>query len=372
MDDEAQNGQEKMFLLRPAELVVTHDLDTGTAKQIGAAVWRLQQVVSEPDPEKALILSALCRDQLGPLDCKELSPNFQTGSQLEAKLALEMDHYMQAFHVTSATPIQVQLASIHSAFETFLQLTGKYGFDEEQGRQLQTGLQTYAALLGRAFDITDSIVADEEQSTSFISEPVAEKDEDPLWVWKRGHWVFFVVIQGLIVCMHRLKHCVADGDGAGTRIELEAATDLMWAAGAAMNLAANFSKQAYNTVVRPTMVLDHADALVKVSSLSGLMSWDHDYLVEVLWKKELAPIFKDLPAELQEVQQRFGMAYREGLAAGHNAICEEFEGRNTASVYRPQSNALEFLKGLERKRLRHIDPHKKTGSRSDADPTHSA
>jgi len=77
-----------------------------------------------------------------------------------------------------------------------------------------------------------------------------------LEVWKKGHWVFSVLSQALIFCLSRFVSSCKAGNLESAKIEMETATQIMWASGASMKLAGNFDKHRYETEVRPTMTFN--------------------------------------------------------------------------------------------------------------------
>lgn len=173
---------------------------------------------------------------------------------------------------------------------------------------------------------------------------------DPQNIWKVFHWSFFVNIQGLIICLSRFEMDLAKGNIPAAQIELETAAQLMIASGAAMELAGSFSRQEYESEVRPTMTPPY----VQSDHFSGLMSWEHSWLVRI-WKK-LRPIFEKLPADLQPQYEKFVTAYF-SLATAHKAVCQKFGGGEMGSLRCDKSTAVDVLDKFSQNRWRLIDPH---------------
>lgn len=171
---------------------------------------------------------------------------------------------------------------------------------------------------------------------------------DALNTWKYRHWAFFSLVQALICCLSRFQLAITNNVIAAAKIELEAASTLLLAAGAAMQLAGSFDRAAYETEVRNQMMPPN----VRSDNFSGLMSEDHAYLMK-LWK-DLKPIFDRLPPELEVEHHNFVMAYRE-LATGHHAVCDKFGGGENKSL-RSQRTALDELDKFRQSRLKSIDP----------------
>lgn len=178
---------------------------------------------------------------------------------------------------------------------------------------------------------------------------------DPQRIWKGFHWSFFINIQGLIICLHRFEMSLAVGNIPAAQIELEAAAELMMASGASMKLAGSFSRQEYESQVRPTMTPPH----VQSNDFSGLMSWEHSWLVKI-WKR-LQPAFEKLPATLLPEYDKFVAAYF-SLAIAHKAVCEKFGGAEAGSLRCDKSTAVEVLDRFGQNRWRLIDPNLKVSN----------
>lgn len=172
---------------------------------------------------------------------------------------------------------------------------------------------------------------------------------NPQQIWQGFHWLFLVDIQGLIICLRRFELNLTAGNLYQAQVELETATDLMLASGAAMELAGSFSRQEYENQVRPSMTPPQ----VKSNDFSGLMSWDHASLTEIL--KRLRPAFEMLPTALRPQHNRFVAAYF-CLVNAHRAVCEKFGGDETGSLRCDKSTAVSTLDKFAYHRLQLIDP----------------
>ncbi len=180
--------------------------------------------------------------------------------------------------------------------------------------------------------------------TAATSRPPAPRE-----IWREFHWAFFLVTQGLILCLRRFELQLDRGDIAAAGLELDAAACLMRASGAAMRLAGSFSAETYLTEIRGTM----SPPNVRSARFSGLMSWDHGTLVNLL--RRLRPRFAALPADLGPSHQRFADEYR-ALADSHVHVCARFVGENAASLRRQDRDALDSLRRFTDARLALIDP----------------
>jgi hypothetical protein len=175
------------------------------------------------------------------------------------------------------------------------------------------------------------------------------KEPTPEQIWQNFHWAFFINTQGLIVCLQRFEIYLLETNLLQAQVELETATTLMMASGAAMELAGSFSRQAYDQAVRPTMMPPH----VQSHDFSGLMSWEHAVLVQ-LWKS-LRPIFATMPTTLHPSYQAFTNAYL-SLAKSHRAVCQKFGGAEVGSLRFEQGHAVDAIDAFIRSRYQLINP----------------
>lgn len=168
-------------------------------------------------------------------------------------------------------------------------------------------------------------------------------------IWRGFHWAFFLNVQGLIICLRRFEVQLALDHIQQAQVELKTATELLLAAGAAMELAGSFSRQDYEQIVRRSM----SPPRVQANNFSGLMSWEHATLMQV-WKR-LRPIFENLPLALQSQHQEFVNAYL-SLAKAHRAVCEKFGGDEGGSLRFEGGCAVETLDRFGESRYALIAP----------------
>jgi hypothetical protein len=168
-------------------------------------------------------------------------------------------------------------------------------------------------------------------------------------IWQGFHWSFFLQIQALIIGLQRFEQALDQGDLAMAEVELAAAATFLQASGAAMQLAGSFSREAYDRTVRPSMAPPQVQSL----DFSGLMSWEHAYLIQ-LWK-QLRPKFAHLPPELEAAHQNFVAAYGQ-LAQSHRAVCAKFGGDEAGSLRFDRNPATATLDAFSRSRLHLIAP----------------
>jgi len=167
-------------------------------------------------------------------------------------------------------------------------------------------------------------------------------------IWRGFHWAFFMNVQGLIICLRRFEAQLALNDIQQAQTELQTATELLIASGAAMELAGSFSRQEYEQVVRRSM----APPQVRATNFSGLMSWEHATLMQV-WKR-LRRTFDNLPPALQPQHQEFVNAYL-SLTKAHRAVCEKFGGDEGGSRRFEGGCAVETLDRFSESRRLLID-----------------
>lgn len=141
--------------------------------------------------------------------------------------------------------------------------------------------------------------------------------------WRRGHWVFFVLIEGLVLAHDALCRCLSAGDEAGALDALRLATDLWWAAGAALPFAGDLPPGSYESVVRPSMKPPQTSR-----EFSGLHSVDHAVLIRRLraMREKMANLPESLRTQHQSYLWSLSVVYQ-----SHAAVCEHFVG-NKASL----------------------------------------
>jgi hypothetical protein len=169
-------------------------------------------------------------------------------------------------------------------------------------------------------------------------------------LWSGFHWLFFVDVQGLIICLLRFERQLTAGNFSKAEVELGTATKLMLASGAAMELAGSFSRKEYEQQIRPMMMPPQ----VRSENFSGLMSWDHALLIKI-WKR-LSPVFGTLPVELNAQYEHFVAAYIT-LSDAHTAVCDRFGGNEKGSLRCNKTSAVSKLENFADNRLKLLDPN---------------
>lgn len=144
--------------------------------------------------------------------------------------------------------------------------------------------------------------------------------------WRRGHHVFFVLIAGLVITHGALRRCLEAGDEAGARGGLRLATDLWWAAAAALPFAGDLPPGSYESVIRPSMQPPHTSR-----EFSGLHSADHAVLIRQLrgLRDRMAALPEALVTQHHSYLRSLRVVYQ-----SHAAVCEHFVGRQPSLVGR--------------------------------------
>ncbi|HNH46278.1 MAG TPA: hypothetical protein PKY30_04545 [Myxococcota bacterium] len=154
-------------------------------------------------------------------------------------------------------------------------------------------------------------------------------EADALSIWRRGHHVFFVLTQGMVMSFALSAEALRSGHWEAARGHLELAIRLMDASGTAMELAACFSAEDYEATVRPSM---HPPATR--AELSGMMSSDHVALM----------------AELAGLRTQLALA-QDRLYDRHIHVCERFVDRAPSLKSGGATPAVVVLERLRDRRL---------------------
>ncbi|MEM7590102.1 MAG: siderophore biosynthesis protein [Cyanobacteria bacterium P01_A01_bin.83] len=170
---------------------------------------------------------------------------------------------------------------------------------------------------------------------------------NPHIIWEGFHWSFFVSIQGLVISMLRFEKFVAADDIEAASRELTSASSLMRAGAASMELAGSFTREEYDRYIRPSMM----PPKVNVDDFSGLMFWDHTYLM-IVWKR-VQPNFKNLSSRLKAEHDDFVAAYM-SLSESHKNVCAKFGGTEIGSLRSKNTSAVETLAKFEQNRKKLI------------------
>jgi hypothetical protein len=169
---------------------------------------------------------------------------------------------------------------------------------------------------------------------------------DSLRRWIRGHQVFLVITQGLIIACHQLGAALAAARRDVVDQAFERTAELLNGAAFAFRFTGDFAIADYEGVVRPSMMPPVAPA-----GMSGLLSSDHAHLVKLM--STLKPQLATLDPLCLPAYRRF----REALAGAYDAhrfVCERFSGGEKPSLLtalKTEMAAVEVLDRFKRSRL---------------------
>jgi hypothetical protein len=267
----------------------------------------------------------------------------------------ELDEYLFITRVSSPAPLGTFAESVRVARLVAGALAPGAPVSDSEREHLRAGLlelgHVCVRAAGGARGRLGELCALPVWSSAPATDPADLSADELLRIWRRGHWMFFVLTQGLIVASKRLFVALAAGDLQAAELELGSVSQLLWASGSAMRVTGSFTASEYHRVVRPTMTEGHELSLVRQMSLSGTMTWDHHYLVHRIWREELRPVLQTLPASLAPAYEKFLVAYRDGLSDGHKAVCARFGGEEMGSLVAPHVLAVKSIESIDQKRL---------------------
>ncbi|SFR13289.1 hypothetical protein [Poseidonocella sedimentorum] len=164
---------------------------------------------------------------------------------------------------------------------------------------------------------------------------------DPLFRWKQQHQLFFLIIHGMLYLLHVLEEALDREHAPVTQTILSDFADLMEASKVAFHLAANFSAEAYEDLIRPDMTAHDPH-------FSGLFYADHKELVTSL------RVLKRVPDDFEEELDRISAAISETYDA-HAHVCLRFVGETSSLASKDDSRvAAESIRGKYVKRTKVI------------------
>jgi hypothetical protein len=182
---------------------------------------------------------------------------------------------------------------------------------------------------------------------TFLNLRCFNQDNDALLMWKRYHWIFFVFLQGNILCMLHLRREMRKENMVQVGVILKLMSQLMLASGASMIFAGVSGAQEYADEIRPTMMPPN----VKSPDFSGLMSYDHSYLMS-LWNKD-KKLFKLMPSFLDSAYEEFVDGHK-FLALAHQFVCNKYGGYEAGSLREKKITALASLEEFNNARRKLI------------------
>lgn len=196
-------------------------------------------------------------------------------------------------------------------------------------------------------------------------EQPSASDDIALRRWIRGHQVFAVLSQGLIVACHALAAALRADDEPGIHAHVDWCLSLFRGSSAALRFTSHFSESAYNDLVRPRMMPPTA-----ALPLSGLMSADHRALVRTM--RDMRPAFLALrerePARYEHLHEGLSEVYD-----SHIHVCERFVGEQQSllTLGRTEKSGPDLIRHFKSLRLKVLErDHRVEPLATDERPTH--
>ena len=185
--------------------------------------------------------------------------------------------------------------------------------------------------------------------TELAFDEEAERDALALRRWIRGHQLFAVLTQGLIMASHALAAALRADDTAAIHAHVDLCLSLFRGSSAALRFTSHFSEDAYNAAVRPRMMPPRAPL-----PLSGLMSSDHRALVRTM--RDMKPAFLALrdrePAGYQRLHDALAQVYD-----SHIHVCERFVGEQQSllTAGRTEKSGPDLIRHFKSLRLKVLE-----------------
>ncbi|MCP2257819.1 hypothetical protein LX15_001505 [Streptoalloteichus tenebrarius] len=175
--------------------------------------------------------------------------------------------------------------------------------------------------------------------------PTAYRNNEALRRWTRGHHVFMVIVQGLVITLNGFAHHARRGEIPEAQRMLEVGTVVMWGAEGALRFTGDFPYSEYQRSIRPTLMPPTAPP-----DMSGLRWRDHEYLVRVL--AGMRSLFARLDPQLEPQRARFLEAFT-ATYDSHRSVCAHFVGTEQTSVLMATRSSRSAVSTLEHfKRVR--------------------
>jgi len=171
------------------------------------------------------------------------------------------------------------------------------------------------------------------------------RGSDPIRRWIRGHHVFVMLTQGLILALQDVEDALLADRTSEVAAALDLATLLMEGTAVAFKFTGDFAPTQYRDTVRPTMMPPLAP-----EGLSGVLSPDHRQLLQILGR--LKPHLKELQLCARDGYSRFVRAFRAAYD-DHIHVCSRFVGSKEPSLLMKAGEEKSAVQQLEYfKRLR--------------------
>ncbi|SHG69612.1 hypothetical protein [Streptoalloteichus hindustanus] len=192
----------------------------------------------------------------------------------------------------------------------------------EQWRPLRTAMRQLVLLISGDFTPLDERAGPDV--VRLPPRPSSYRDNQALQRWIRGHHVFMVLVQGLVISLNGFAHHASAGEIPEAQRMLEVAAVVMRGAAAALRFTGDFPFSEYQRNIRPTLMPPTAPP-----DMSGLRWRDHEHLIRVLGGTRT--LFAQLDPRLEPQRERFLAAFAATYDA-HRAVCGHFVGTEQSSV----------------------------------------
>lgn len=165
--------------------------------------------------------------------------------------------------------------------------------------------------------------------------------------WNRGHHVFMVLVQGLVIGTSTLSVHLRHQDLEPTHDALRFLAHLMHGSAVALSFTGDFPYSEYERRIRPTLLPPMA-----AENLSGLRWRDHEHLIKQFARLRpwLADVDDRVEPELREFTEALDSTYD-----AHKAVCAHFIGTSKKSLLMSPTthkSAVDVLDGLKHARTR--------------------
>jgi hypothetical protein len=165
--------------------------------------------------------------------------------------------------------------------------------------------------------------------------------------WIRGHQMFAVLTQGLIVAFREVRLAFERGDDAGVEDAVDFAVLVLRGAGASLEFTGDLPSEDYIDIVRPAMKPPHVP-----ETFSGLFSVDHRRFIAYL--RDIAPVLEALGEQYPQAHARLANGLGE-VYDGHKFVCERLVGRSPSLMMmsgpREKSGA-DQIEAFKKRRMR--------------------
>jgi hypothetical protein len=271
-------------------------------------------------------------------------PPVEKRSACEAADSHSHDEYCRIRRVEDPDSLYVFTGSILKAYEELLEdtLSGGSSLKKEQWIALRAAFESLLNLMTGSKSATQI----RAELQVFDIKQVDTIWCDPLNRWIRGHHVFLVLIQGLIVAINCFVSAHAEDSREDAFSALELATVLMDGSSASLHYAADFPTSDYDETVRPSMMPPNVPP-----GMSGILAVDHRYLIKLLQSQR--NVFQNIEPALKQKYEEFVTAFGCTYDA-HKLVCAHFRGDERPSLLNGNAaeSGVELLDDLKSVRLR--------------------